>query len=465
MQKQAPTRGRLAVMLVFALSCFALLLYLWTTFGGPVPLAPKGYRVDVRFDEATQLADNADVRISGVNVGRVVRSRLDGDRTRATLEIDGRYAPIPRDTKAILRLKTLLGETYVEITPGDPRSGRIDDGGALPDGQVLATTELDEVLRAFDPRTRRDLRRFLGGLATALDGRSADLSAALGNAAPFARDSRRLLELLDSQRDAVRRLVSDTGTVFGALGRRQGELSALVDSVDTVLQTTAARNRELEQTVRILPTTLRELRPTLAEVQGLAGDAGPLVRELRPAGRALAPALRDAAELAPELRGLFRDVDRVTAASRSALPAATRTVEAAHPLFRQIDPALRELQPVADYLSLFKSELIATFAGVAAATQGSEPTGPGRPPVHYLRVVPPFTPEGLLLADRRYGSNRHNPYFAPRALDKLAQGLEAIDCSNADNPVKPQPAPPCKVQEPFEFRGRRTAYPQVRRDP
>ena len=465
MEKQAPSASRLAVMLVFALSCFALLLYLWTTFGGPVPLAPKGYRVEVRFDEATQLADNADVRISGVNVGRVVRSELDGDRTRATIEIDEEFAPIPRSTKAILRLKTLLGETYVEVTPGSRRAGLLDDGGTLPDAQVQPTTELDEVLRAFDPRTRRDFRRFLTGLASALEDRSVDLSAAVGNAAPFAEDTGSLLELLDTQRGAVRRLVRDTGTVFEALGQRQGELSSLVASVDTVLQTTASRDRELEETVRILPTTLRELRPTLAEVEGLAVDAAPVVSALRPAGRALAPALQDAAELAPELRRLFLDVDEVTSVSRRALPAATRTVDAALPLFRELDPTLAEAQPVVDFLGLYKSEVAATFAGVAAATQGTERTGPGREPAHYLRALVPLTPEGFLVNDRRAGTNRHNPYPVPRWLDKLATGLESIDCSNTGNGGIPQPAPPCRVQEPMEFRGERNAYPHLERDP
>lgn len=465
MQKQAPSPSRIAGMLVFALSCFALLLYLWSTFGGAVPLAPTGYRVEVRFEEATQLADNADVRISGVNVGRVVRSEHDGDRTRATIELDEKFAPIPKNTKAILRLKTLLGETYVEITPGDRRTGLLDDGGTLPDSQVLPTTELDEVLRAFDPRTRRDFKRFLTGLASALEDRSVDLSAAIGNAAPFAEDTGALLEVLDTQRGAVRRLVRDTGTVFEALGQRQGELSTLISSVDTVLQTTASRNRELEETVRILPTTLRELRPTLAEIEGLAGDAGPVVSALRPAGRALAPALQDAAELAPELRRLFLDIDEVTSVSRRALPAATRTVDGALPLFRQLDPALAEALPVVDYVGLYKSEVAATFAGVAGATQGTHTTGPGRAPVHYLRALVPLTAEGLLVNDRRAGTNRHNAYPTPRWLDNLATGLEAIDCSNTGNGGIPQPAPPCKVQEPLEFRGERNAFPQLKRDP
>ena len=55
MQKQAPTIGRLLVMAGFALSCFGLLLFLWLAFGGSIPLAPKGYRFQTSFGEATQL--------------------------------------------------------------------------------------------------------------------------------------------------------------------------------------------------------------------------------------------------------------------------------------------------------------------------------------------------------------------------------------------------------------------------
>ena len=71
MNKSAPNFGRIAAMVVFALSCFGLLLFLWLSFGGPIPLKPKGYRVSAQFTEATTLATEADVRISGVPVGRV----------------------------------------------------------------------------------------------------------------------------------------------------------------------------------------------------------------------------------------------------------------------------------------------------------------------------------------------------------------------------------------------------------
>src|SRR5205807_10108260 len=112
MQKQAPTAGRLLVMTIFTLSCFGLVLYLWSAFGGPVPLKPHGYRFHASFAEATQLAQEADVRISGVNVGRVKKIDLGSDgRTDATIELQDKYAPLPEDRRAIPRQKALRGET------------------------------------------------------------------------------------------------------------------------------------------------------------------------------------------------------------------------------------------------------------------------------------------------------------------------------------------------------------------
>jgi len=465
MQKQAPTLDKLAVLVVFALSCLAVLTYLWTTFGGATPLGAKGYRFQADFQEATQLADNADVRISGVTVGKVIGSEQVESSSRVEIEIERPYAPIPTDTRAILRQKTLLGETYVELTPGDESSGDLPDGGLLAASQVQPTVELDEILRALDEPTRRDLQRFLKGTAAAFERRGVDVNAAAGHLPEFATDARTLVEVLDTQERAVRRLISDSGQVFESLGRRDGELAGLVRAVDTVVSATARRDRDLAEAVRILPTTLRELQPTLAGVESISRLARPLVSDLRPAARALEPTLRQALPLAPELRGLFRDVDEVIGVSRKALPATTALVEAAHPLFTLLEPVLQEAQPVVDYLALYDSELVATYANLAAATQGERPSAADGEPLHYLRALVPFTAEGFVAADQRYGSNRHNPYMHPRALDRLPEGLEAIDCSNEGNPGPPSPAPPCVVQEPLEFRGRSTAYPQVKADP
>jgi phospholipid/cholesterol/gamma-HCH transport system substrate-binding protein len=457
--KQAPKPRSLVAMAVFALSCFGLLLFLWTSFGGSIPLAPKGYRYYADFSEATQLTSNADVRISGVTVGRVtgVEPRLSS--TRATIEIDHQYAPIAATSKAILRAKTLLGETYIEITPGKASDPRLKEDAVLPGRQVLPTTELDEILRALDPATRKDLQKLLGGLSHGVRGRGPDINAAIGNLAPFSEDSARVLGVLDSQHHAVERLVRDTGQVLDAMSRRQGQLRTLVTAGDRLLTTTARRNRQLTQAVQILPTTLQELRPTMDAVAATATDAAPVVRDLRPGGRVFGQALRDTSVLAPRAKALFGDVDALATVARTGLPAGTKVVNATRPVFQVLDPALRELVPVVQYLGLFKQDLITSFSNLAAATQAAAPSSPGGDPVHYLRVVVPFTQEGFAGQAKRLPSNRHNPYFNPQPLRKLPQGLESFDCANAGTGT--ESAPPCKVQPPMDFQGRRTAYPHV----
>src|SRR3954453_13732637 len=190
MQKQAPTLGRLLVMSGFALSCFGLLLFLWLAFGGSIPLAPKGYRFHTSFGEATQLAKEADVRISGVSVGKVklIETKSDG-RSDATIELENRYGPLPKNSKAVLRQKTLLGETYVELTPGDKSGGTVAENGTLPAASVSPTVELDEIFRAFDRKTRDAFQTWMQSQSQALKGRGADINDAIGNLAPFAVDT------------------------------------------------------------------------------------------------------------------------------------------------------------------------------------------------------------------------------------------------------------------------------------
>src|SRR5947209_2014700 len=129
---------RIPIMISFAAGCFGVLLFLWVSFGGSVPLKSNQYVLKVHFPEATTLAEAADVRISGVTVGKVHKMELakpDG-REEAVLYIEPQFAPLAKDTRAILRQKTLLGETFVELTPGNKSSGVMKDGSTLSNGQV-----------------------------------------------------------------------------------------------------------------------------------------------------------------------------------------------------------------------------------------------------------------------------------------------------------------------------------------
>ena len=451
MQKQAPSPGRVMVMAGFALSCFGLILFLWLAFGGPIPLQPKGYRFVVSFTEAGQLAQEADVRISGVSVGKVKTIEPDPQTglSDATIEIDERYAPVPSDTRAMLRQKTLLGETYVELTPGSASAPNLPEGGHLPAGQVAPTVELDEIFRAFDAPTRDAFRSWMDQLAVASQGRGADVNAALGELAPFAQDTNDLLKVLNAQQPTVRRLVSDTGTVFDALSERDGQLRRLIENSNRVFATTAARNRELADTFRVLPTFERESTLTVNRLAAFARTANPLVTQLRPAARQLSPTLQETAALAPDLKALFQDLDPLIDASERGQPALTRFNDELHPLLGETDEPLRQLNPILGFVGAYPKELTAFFANVVASTQAT--TGVGADAVHYLRTTNPANPENLAVYARRIGTNRPNPYQFPGAFSALASGLpqyETRHCGRGVPTLVTQPLPAGSVPPP-----------------
>ncbi len=495
MQKQAPTLGRVLTMVGFALSCFGLLLFLWLAFGGPVPLQPKGYRFNTSFAEATQLAKEADVRISGVSVGKVKTIEPDktNGRARAVIEIEPEYAPIAKDTKAVLRQKTLLGETYVELTPGDgKRAGWVPENGTLPDSRISPTVELDEIFRAFDPPTRAAFQNWMQQLALGTKGRRQDISDALGNLAPFAQDTDTLLQILNSQSGAVQKLVSNTGEVFDALSERQGQLSSLITNANAVFATTARRDKELQDTFVALPTFEKEAKTTVERLTRFAKDTNPLVTQLRPAAREISPTLVSLTALAPDLEALFRDLDPLIRVSRRGLPSTERFLTQLRPVLGELDPALRQLNPILSFLGIYKQEINSFFANTVATTQATAAVGNNS--VHYLRTTNPVNLENLAVYGSRLNSNRPNPYAKPGMFRKLKDGLDVYEsrqCSRGPIPTLgpvdaisdllgganltaqlkstlglvgtgvATPSPPCKQQGPFTVNGKTSQFPQV----
>jgi phospholipid/cholesterol/gamma-HCH transport system substrate-binding protein len=490
-QKQAPSLGRILVMVGFALSCFGLLLFLWLAFGGSVPLKPKGYRFHVAFKQAGQLAQEADVRISGVTVGKV--KQIEPDKatgtTDATIELQERYAPLPKDAKAVLRQKTLLGETYVELTPGHDNAGTIPEGGRLASSRVSGTVELDAILRAFDAPTRRALQIFIQQTALASQGRGRDLSDAIGTFAPFEQDLTTLLRILDSQQADVRGVVRDTGAVLDALTARDGQLRSLVQNGDRVFATTARRNAELAATFRALPTFERESTLTVRRLQAFARTANPLVTQLRPAARQLSPTLQQLGALAPDLQSLFHDLNPAISASKAGLPALERFLDELRPFLGSTDAPLRQLNPALAFLGGYKRELTSFFANAAASTQATGPAGATGGTAHYLRTTNPAAPDNLAAYPRRIGTNRANAYTLPGVFTQLARGLPSYETRQCGRGVPtldqaPNPyisatlgaqvqqfffapagratAPPCRQQPNFTFQGRSSQFPQIR---
>jgi ABC-type transporter Mla subunit MlaD len=425
MSKQAPSTGQLLVIAGFALSCFGILLFLWITFGGPTPFKAKPYEIRVPFKEATQLAEQSDVRISGVSVGKVQKIDLaaNGEDALATIYLDNEYGPIPRGTRAILRTKTLLGETYVELTPGDPDRAELPDGATLPAGQIAESVQLDEIFRTFDARTRAAFQEWQRQGAIAINGRGESFSMALAEFEPTFRQFDRLFRVLDTQRLAVRQVFSNGAVTFRALRGRDGQLADLIESSNAVFRTTAARDRDIEALFRVFPTFLDESRLTFDRLRDFAVNTDPLMRQLTPAAEELSPTLISLSRFAPEAKGFFEGFGPVIRRADTGFPAVRRFLRDDFPvLLRALDPFLRNLNPILKGLDLYRNEIAAAMGNVAAATNARVVGG-----VKFLRAMGPFNPESLAAFQRRLTSNRNNAYPQPLASRRLSQGLLSFD--------------------------------------
>ena len=474
MNKNPPSLGRIGAMVGFTLSVAALLMFLWTAFGGTLPLAPEGYRFKAAFPEASLLVKEADVRMAGVNVGKVKNKELGrgGRTTVVEIEIDDRFAPIGRDAQAILRQKSLLGETYVEITPGSSGGQDLDDGSTLASTNVDDTVELDEVFRTFDPETRDAFQQWLHEAGIVTSGRFArDFNDSLGNAAPFFEDGAKLLRPLAEQEVALRRVFRDTGRVFDALSREDGQLRGLITGGEATFGALASRDDALAETFAVFPTFLRETRSTVRRLEAFARNTDPLVRDLREPARDLAPTLRDLGDLSPDLEKLFNHIRPLVRASRTGVPAASRFLRGAEPVLEATHVFMPELNPILSYLSFARGQLaqFITVGGAALAGNGEGGYLGNGGAEHYLPQIAIIDGRSFQRRPDRPEWERANSYVAPNAYDRaIPLGvIESFDCKNNGGEQRnpegegEEAEPPCYEQPPLLWGNQK--YPRLRR--
>ncbi|MGA2454027.1 MAG: MlaD family protein [Solirubrobacteraceae bacterium] len=504
MQKRAPTLGNLLVIVLFVLSCLGLLMFLWESFGGPLPLKPKGYRFSVAFPRSFALAEESDVRISGVEVGHVVSLGLGKDgRLHATLEIAGRYAPIRANMHAILRQKTLLGETYVQLIPEGKTGPYLADGGQLSNSQVEPSVTLDDILSAFDAKTRRDFQIWQEAVAEGINGRGEQINAAFAQLEPFVESANKLVTLLDAQEGAVKALVHNTGVVFNALASRDNELEGSIVNGERTFHAAAEASQAFAQAFHELPTLERNSTVALKETDKFAAIANPYFEEFRPTERQLSALLTAAKPFAPQFNSFLTALGPLTKAAKTDLPDTKIALQKSVPILENFRPVLHNLDPFLQYLGEYVPELQSFFANVTAASEATESSsdlGKTAPKRHVLTGMQVLTPESLAIFQSRIGTNRANAYPHSGVYGSLASGLPVFSSSacadsapavsgpanetdteellqlltssgpplrnSGESPVANEsgtankiPAPGCTQQAPFTFNGETSQFP------
>lgn len=118
---------------LFIIAGILCLGYLSIKLGRMEVLGRKGYEIEAIFSNTGGLKTGSSVMIAGVEVGRVKEIVLDDYEARVTinLPID---VKIQEDAIASIRTKGLIGEKYVEITPGGAEE-IIGPGGRIRETQ------------------------------------------------------------------------------------------------------------------------------------------------------------------------------------------------------------------------------------------------------------------------------------------------------------------------------------------
>jgi phospholipid/cholesterol/gamma-HCH transport system substrate-binding protein len=101
----------------------------------------NGYQIKARFDNIGGLKVKSAVTMAGVRIGRVAGIAFDNKTYQAvvTMDIDGRYDTIPKDSSATILTAGLLGDQYVGIDPGG-------DDQYLKNGDTIRLTQSAVVL-------------------------------------------------------------------------------------------------------------------------------------------------------------------------------------------------------------------------------------------------------------------------------------------------------------------------------
>ncbi|MFL5337350.1 MAG: outer membrane lipid asymmetry maintenance protein MlaD [Geminicoccaceae bacterium] len=128
------SRNIVETLLGAAVLAVALGFLAWA-YGNSSAGDPGGYNLRAKFDRIDGLDAGADVRVSGIKVGKVLSQQLDPATYRAQVTFSVRSGvELPSDSSAAIVSSGLLGGKYLSLVPGG-------DERVLKDGEEIALTQ------------------------------------------------------------------------------------------------------------------------------------------------------------------------------------------------------------------------------------------------------------------------------------------------------------------------------------
>jgi virulence factor Mce-like protein len=326
------------------LAITTLVLFAYFGFSKTNPFA-NPYELKAMFRDVQNLKPRSPVRIAGVEVGKVtkVEPKDGGGAAEVTMELREDALPIRDDARAQIRSRIFLeGNFFVDIQPGSPSTGELDDGSTLPITQTASTVTLPEILDVLDSDVRGDLQTFLHEYGTvALQGGGAKaFNRAVHSFEPAYRYGALTNDALlgvDPDRD-VQRLLRGQQRTFAALADNPDALKELVTDLNTTAGAIAAEDSSLEAAVPALRDTLREGYPALGELNAALPTLRVFSREALPGVRSSVPALDAAIPWITQARGLVQpsELRGLAADLRQAVPSLVKLNTRLIPFLKQV---------------------------------------------------------------------------------------------------------------------------------
>jgi phospholipid/cholesterol/gamma-HCH transport system substrate-binding protein len=127
---------------LFVLAGILCLGYLSVKLGKMEVVGGKGYEIHAVFSNSGGVKEGSNIVIAGVEVGRVKSIALDNYQARIVLSLHPEIK-IQEDAIASIKTKGLVGEKYIEITPGGSEKF-ISPGGKIRETQP--SVDLEELI-------------------------------------------------------------------------------------------------------------------------------------------------------------------------------------------------------------------------------------------------------------------------------------------------------------------------------
>src|SRR4051812_18978301 len=256
--------------------------------------AGSGYQVVAIFDNAAYAVKGEEVRIAGVRVGKIEKLDVVLDRKAAvTFSIDSAgFSPFHKDAHCTIRPQSLIGEKYVECTPGSTKSpvldtipdGRENAGKALlPLAQTSSPVDIDLIGNINRLPYRQRLAIIINEFGTALAGRGEDLNQAIHRANPALRETDKVLAILARQNRVLANLAVESDRVIAPLADNRRRVANFIVEANKTGTATAERSADIERSFQLLPGFLRQLQPTLQQLSDYADQTTPVLADLHTA--------------------------------------------------------------------------------------------------------------------------------------------------------------------------------------